>query len=587
MNRFVTWLSISVITVGVSAAAFAAAGAAAADTESASDGGPSSSQSTKATRSEGDSEVSAPPTNQKPTRSSASRTPKADDPMPGAKHKTRAGSKRSGQSGTKDETAKTAEPETVAEHDNSPTAISDEAAPAATGAGPGEPFGGPRAAPVAQPQHRINDASTAGKRSTATLRVQAEKDAETRSDVESSTEARAAAPIGVDTAGTVGSPAVPAAESVDRSAATALAEEPATPMTAHLAMVAAPEPVAAAAAAPSVSPIIRVIGSLIFTAYNLALRLFEGPPKLPPGSTVTVRTSTLHFDYGPGYDLPADWYFPDDPNPTGLIYLQHGFLAAAPFYSYTAATLAEQTNSIVVAPSVTSNPYAPNGFWLSGAPYQTAVADLFTGDRQALTDSASTALYRDVTLPTRVVLVGHSAGGGLVLAAAGDMVDDGSIGDLAGIVLLDGVADDDVATTALDKLPDDLPIYQLAARPYGWNNFGATGNALVQARPGRFNGVELVGGSHVDSMQGGNRIFQIAAYLATGFSKPQNIEAVKILAVGWINDMFAGTANGIYGSPGESITIPTSAGPATAIVLPVSPAGSTAAAAVVDSQSAA
>ena len=483
MNRFCTWLSISVIAVGVSAAVFAAAGAAAADTESASDGGLSSSQSTKATHSEGDSEVSASPTNQKPTRSSASSTPKADDPTPGAMRNTTAGLKGTGESGTKDETAKTAGSETPAEHDSSPTAISDEAAPAATGAGPGEPSGGSRAAPVAEPQHRIQDASTAGKRSTAILRVHVGKAAQTRSDVESNTEARAAAPVGVDTAGTVEPPAAPAAESVELNAATAVAEDPATPATAHLAMVTAPEPDSAAAAAPSAPAIIRVIGSLIFTAYNLALRLFEGPPKLPPGSTVTVRTSTLHFDYGPGYDLPADWYFPDDPHPTGLIYLQHGFLAAAPFYSYTAATLAEQTNSIVVAPSVTSNPYASNGFWLGGTPYQTAVADLFTGDRQALTDSASTALDRDVTLPTRVVLVGHSAGGGLVLAAAGDMVDDGSIGDLAGIVLLDGVADDQVATTALGKLPDDLPIYQLAARPYAWNNFGATGNALVQRAP--------------------------------------------------------------------------------------------------------
>jgi hypothetical protein len=586
VNRLITWLSVSVIIVGVWAAVVAAAGAAAADTESASDGGPALSHSAKATHSEDDSQVSASPANQKPTRSSASRTSKADHPTARAKRDTTARSTRTGQSQTTGQTTNSTETETPAEHHDSTTVMSDETAPPASGAGSGEPSGGSTAAPVAEPQHRTTDVSTAGKRATATVRVHIEKAAETRSEVESSTSARAAAPVDVHTAGTVKQSAVPAAQSVVRSAATAVVDDPATPATAPLAMVAAPKPDAVAAAAPSRSPI-EVIGSLIFTAYNVALRLFAGPPVLPRGSTVTVGTSTLHFDYGPGYDLPADWYFPDDPNPTGLIYLQHGFLAAAPFYSYTAATLAEQTNSIVVAPSVTSNPFAADGFWLGGAPFQTAVASLFTGDRQALTDSASTALGADVTLPTPVVLVGHSAGGGLVLAAAGDMVDDGTIGDLAGIVLLDGVADNDVATTALGKLPDDLPIYQLAARPYAWNNFGATGNALVQARPGRFNGVELVGGSHVDSMQGGNRIFQIAAYLATGFSKPQNIDAVKFLAVGWINDMFAGTANGIYGSPGESITIPTPAGPATAIVLPVAPAGSTAAAPGVDTRSAA
>ena len=55
--------------------------------------------------------------------------------------------------------------------------------------------------------------------------------------------------------------------------------------------------------------------------------------------------------------------------------------------------------------------------------------------------------------------------------------------------------------------------------------------------------------------------------LATGFSQPQNIEAVKILAVGWVNDMFAGTHDGIHGAPQEAIQIPTAAGTATAVVL--------------------
>jgi hypothetical protein len=149
-------------------------------------------------------------------------------------------------------------------------------------------------------------------------------------------------------------------------AADVTADEPTIPAVTRLAMVASPE-ATSIATAPAAPSLINVIGTLIFTLYNLATRLFEGPPLLPPGSTVTVRTSTLHIDYGPGYDLPANWYFPDDPNPTGLIYLQHGFLVSAPFYSYTAATLAEQTHSIVVAPSVTSNFFASDGFWLGGA----------------------------------------------------------------------------------------------------------------------------------------------------------------------------------------------------------------------------
>ncbi len=68
--------------------------------------------------------------------------------------------------------------------------------------------------------------------------------------------------------------------------------------------------------------------------------------------------------------------------------------------------------------------------------------------------------------------------------------------------------------------------------------------------------------------QGGNPLIQISQYLVAGFSQPQNIEAVKTLAVGWVNDMFAGTHDGIYGAPQQTIQIGTSAGTAPAVVLP-------------------
>jgi hypothetical protein len=330
--------------------------------------------------------------------------------------------------------------------------------------------------------------------------------------------------------------------------------------------------ITSAAAAPQPPSLINVIGTFIFDLINFATRLFEGPPVLPAGSTVTVRSSTLQLGCGRRCEVPADWYFPSDPNPTGLIVLQHGLMASGRFYSFTAATLAEQTHSIVVAPTVTSNFFAADGFWLGGATYHQAFANLFTGERTALTDSAAAAIGHDVTLPQRVVIAGHSAGGGMALGVASYMVGNGTIGDLAGLVLLDGVALGGVTSAVFDKLPADLPIYQISSPPYLWNMFGATSDALVQARPGKFNGVQLVGGSHIDAMQGGNPLIQFAAYLVAGFSQPQNIEAVKILATGWINDMFAGTHTGIYADPGDPIEIPTTAGTAAAIALPASEA---------------
>jgi pimeloyl-ACP methyl ester carboxylesterase len=169
------------------------------------------------------------------------------------------------------------------------------------------------------------------------------------------------------------------------------------------------------------------------------------------------------------------------------------------------------------------------------------------------------------------VLVGHSLGGGLVAGTAGYMVDNDTVDRLAGVVMLDGVGLDGSTTTSLEKVPDDIPIYQLAAPKYVWNQFGVGTNALLEARPDRFIGVMLVGGSHVDSMRGGNPLIQFSQQLVSGFSRPENVAAAQILMVGWVNDMFAGNQDDdIYANPTEEFPIDTPAGQATAIALPSS-----------------
>lgn len=48
------------------------------------------------------------------------------------------------------------------------------------------------------------------------------------------------------------------------------------------------------------------------------------------------------------------------------------------------------------------------------------------------------------------------------------------------------------------------------------------------------------------------------------------MQAVQDLAVGWINDWFAGTHDGVYGTAGSTVDIPpTSAGIAQALILPI------------------
>ncbi|MDT0426011.1 hypothetical protein, partial [Streptomyces evansiae] len=108
----------------------------------------------------------------------------------------------------------------------------------------------------------------------------------------------------------------------------------------------------------------------------------------------------------------------------------------------------------------------------------------------------------------------------------------------------------------------------ISSERYVWNRNGTVGDELQAARPGQFNGVMLVGGRHIDGLQGANPILQFAEYLIAGFSQPQNVDAVKAVSAGWINDMYDGTDTGVYGEPQQSIEIPTPSGTATAVVLP-------------------
>ena len=267
---------------------------------------------------------------------------------------------------------------------------------------------------------------------------------------------------------------------------------------------------------------------------------------------------------GFSYPAPALWYFPTQADgsvhATGTVYLQHGFGAIGWFYQPLAIQLAQQTNSVVVTPTIPSIPL-PLGVYLSSPQMQQGVASLFLGSQTALNISATQAGYQG-TLPQDFILSGHSAGGGLAAIAAGDYLADlgGATNNLRGVVMFDGVASSSTAFAAAiaNLQAANTPIYVVAAPPQAWNAFGATTNQLVSLYPGQFVGVELVNGSHVDSMVGGHPIVDFAAQLVTQFSPPGNTAAVYTLADGWINDIYAGRTPttpiyGIYGPTGNYV----------------------------------
>ncbi|WP_051288511.1 hypothetical protein [Mycobacterium sp. URHD0025] len=351
------------------------------------------------------------------------------------------------------------------------------------------------------------------------------------------------------------------------------------------------------------SPLVRAVGSAVFNAIGGLIQAADGPPVVPPGLRDSVRVSSSTLVVSPGNEVPADWYFPTQGEPQRMIYLQHGFLASGPMYSYTASYLAERTNSVVVVTTVTSNPYAEDGMWLGGDNMHKAVAQLFLDpDREALNASMSTATLKagqeTFAVPQRFVLVGHSLGGGFAPGVAGYYAEglvarraDGqdAPNELAGVILLDGVPPSGTLTSALDRLAqleasngndpaDYVPVYELGAPANAFNSTSTVNGDLATARPGKFNGVVVDGGVHMDSMLGGNPLIQFAAYLVAGIPQPQNPPAVQWLMAGWVNDMFEGNidpatgrcltdCNGIYGDPGDAIDIDGDRGNATAVVL--------------------
>ncbi len=331
--------------------------------------------------------------------------------------------------------------------------------------------------------------------------------------------------------------------------------------------------------APVRTTILGFVTSVLFGLLTGFEQIVNGPPRLPAGSTVTVQSSSLKVT--DTMTVAADWYFPDgDDPPQRLVLLQHGVLAIGPMYSYTAAQLAQDTHSIVITPTLTSNPFADGGLWLGGDGMHEAIAQLFTGDRAALTASALAAGYAErygldpaeACLPQKFALAGHSLGGALVSGVSKYLVRNGGVADLVGVISLDGVPLGSQMPDALAALADYekdtgryVPVRQIAAP---WNYLNAFSNAnqsLTAARPNHYDGVILTGGVHMDSMQGGNALIQFSAFLIAGFPQPQNPPAVHQLMVSWLDAWFTGTDTDQ--APGPTFVIETPQGPATATVI--------------------
>ncbi|MEX0579689.1 MAG: lipocalin family protein, partial [Mycobacterium sp.] len=304
-------------------------------------------------------------------------------------------------------------------------------------------------------------------------------------------------------------------------------------------------------------------------------------PLLSNGVTgVRTGSSALLIPSGEnGYSAPADWYFPTQADGSvqanGVIWLQHGFLGFNAWYADMAQALAQETNSIVVAPNI---------FWFDPAFTGEAAAEMFLGDRAALNISANKAGYFGM-LPQTFILTGHSAGGRFATAAGATFVEnpDAVVADLLGVVMFDGVSRPPDFTEQLQLLIGaGIPDYQIAAPPQRWNAWGVATEAMLAEYPGQFFGVQIDAGSHSDVI-GGDSLLGFLGALASDLivkpSPPGGKAAVRTFATGWINDLYAGKGPtdpfyGIYGNPNDGTYVGNQAvvmGEAGATTLPAPP----------------
>lgn len=579
MARVAGWLGAGVLTAGVSSALLAGAGAAQADTDAGSDGGtPSASadrdpgpSATRDRRSAGsgsaDSDRSTPQRQRgasqdgDSTGSDSKRGSRVADPSSAAASKT--------ETETDTETAVETDTETETETDT---------------------------------ETETENATESGTKTDTESEIETESETLPEADVEApekSEPKRGVTPSAAETEQTAAPDQEPIAveaptPSAPQGVSVPLAAEDPVPASQHF----------LGPFQPDYPPLVRALGSAVFNFIGALVQAFDGPPVVPHALRDSIRVSSSTLVISPGNEVPADWYYPTNGQPERLIYLQHGILASSPMYSHTAAYLAERTNSVVIATTLTSNPFAEGNLWLGGDGMHKAVAQLFLDEnRAALTASLTTATLDDgrqsLTVPTKFVLVGHSLGGGFAPGVAGHYAEglvarratgQDAANDAAGVVLLDGVPFSPIMPNALDRMKkleqsnnndpgDYIPVYEIGAPLNFLNANSRINEELSDARPGKFNGVVINNGVHMDGMLGGSPVIQFAAYLVAGFPRTQNPPAVQLLMAGWINDLFEGDidltlgrcvgddCHGIYGDPGDTIVIPTDDGDASAVVI--------------------
>ncbi|MEU5882464.1 hypothetical protein [Spirillospora sp. NPDC047279] len=294
----------------------------------------------------------------------------------------------------------------------------------------------------------------------------------------------------------------------------------------------------------------------LLTAALLAVAPLTVAVPAPAGAAVTRVQTTVDIRCAfTTLKQSADWYFPTG-QPQGLIWLQHGFARANDHVRDLAGKYAG-AGYLVFSPTLPSAHLLGCTLQNIGnnTDFLNNVADLFgkasdPADKlgRSLAAARSQAGRPEVTMPSRMLFSGHSAGGEAALYVA-DRVRStypGAWSGLRGLVLLDPVKSfiGDNTDASLGRLAGTaLPILTVSAPNSTCNNSGS-GTAAVQSilrKP--FVGVRITSGVHTDA-EGAST--DSVGTIACGTPQAANVAILQTLAVGWARDGFNGTRTPDY-----------------------------------------
>jgi len=268
-----------------------------------------------------------------------------------------------------------------------------------------------------------------------------------------------------------------------------------------------------------------------------------------------MNTETLEVPLGPtgSDDHPSESFPPakilvswSPERITGHAWLHHGF-ARNPSHLERLTIALTDAGFLVARPHVSSFRRPRT---LNDGPFLTGV---IRGYATAVGGGAVSDLVGHDVAPLGVVMIGHSAGGAVVVhqgaaLRTGATTPREPVLTVRGVVLLD-------ANESLSKLMEpalgalaDLPILLCSARPHRCNRQAMVSGMLLERREG-FVGAMFTSGGHCDAE--GSADLTCRAMCGGGAPDPANVAALHGLCVAWAADCAGGVVDPHWRPGGE------------------------------------